>query len=281
MRQVLAVLAAALLAAPAAALQGAGVKLEAKLPGVGHSCEIRFESALDLDIVSKELGGTETLRNSSRVRTERFNQSVTEAPDAKTRTFKVVCAASTLQRSGTNVPVSTDKTALDGHTFWVTRGTGAGVKDETGSAATGEAAALGAWEDYGKLLPRTEVKTGDSWAVEELSALFSVGNLKDPQNSVKGKLDSVVGDIATLTYSGSVSGTTDEGYALTLTIGECRVIFDKAKGRPASFDFKGTLEASKKVMQGYIPPGGHKPREEVVGEARITSKKFTVMATYR
>jgi hypothetical protein len=281
MRQVLALVAAALLAAPAAALQGAGVKLEAKLPGVGHSSEVRVESALDLDIVSKELGGTETLRNSSRVRTEKFTQTVTEAPDAKTRVYKVACASSTLQRSGTNLPVQTDKTSLDGRTFWVTRGTNGSIKSETGEAAGADAASLGSWEDYGKLLPKTEVKSGDSWAVEDLSALFSAGNLKESRNDVKGRLDSVAGDNATLSFTGSVSGTTDEGYALTLTIVECRMVFDKAKGRPSSFDFKGSLEASKKVVQGYIPPGGHKPREETVGEAKITSKKFTVSVTYR
>ncbi len=259
-----------------------GVKLEAKAPAAGDKAEVQIESAVDLEVRVIDSSATPQVRTSSVIRTEKFTHSVTDV-SAKGSTLKVLCTSSTLQRSGTNTPLTTEKTELDGKTFWVVRAASNTVKNDDGSAAPAGAWSLGSWEDFGKLLPKNEVEIGATWPLEaaNLSGLIGAGNLGDVKSSITGKLDSVDGDRATLSFSGSVTGKSAEGFDVKLTLDECKMMFDKAKGRPQSFTVKATMEAVKKITQSVADPRAHKIKEEQIGEARIKSTKFEVTVTYR
>jgi hypothetical protein len=259
-----------------------GVRLEAKLPALNDRGEIQLESAVDLEIKTKDSSGNEQARTSSILRTEKFTQVVTEA-DGKNRTFKVSCASSSVQRSGTNVPVSTEKTEIDGKTYLLSRGATSRVLNEDGSAAPESTLTIGAWEDYGMLLPKNEVDAGSTWAVEgdDIAGLFGLGKLTDVKSAITGKVETLESEGVLLAYTGTLQAQTPEGFELKFTLDDCKMSFSRSRGRPTSIMLKATLEASKKVMQSYIPPGSSRPKEEQIGEASIKSRKFEVMVTYR
>ena len=261
-----------------------GVKLEAKAPAGGDKADVQIESAIDLEVRIQDSSDKDKpqVRTSSVLRAEKFSHIVSEASD-KGSTLKVQCTSSTLQRSGTNTPLTTEKTELDGKTFWVTRGASTTVKNDDGSAASAAAWSLGSWEDFGKLLPKGEVEIGATWAVDgtNLGGLLGAGNLGDLKSTVQGKLDAVDGDRATLSFTGNVTGRTAEGFEVKLTLDDCKMAFDKAKGRPQSFAVKATMEAVKKITQPVADPRAHKLKEEQIGEAKIKSSKFEVTVTYR
>lgn len=253
---------------------------------IGQTSTVTVESAADLDILVRD-GLGENRRVLSLVRKEKFSQEVTDVNEGRPKSVKVKVLASTLQRSGTDLPIEEKPTALAGQTFTSSRlGDGWMARDKTGGAPPIEAVHLGAWNEAYRLLPKDAPKAGDSWKADGkdfLSVLYPMG-----MSEATGQLDVTceAADAGTITvkFAGKLQGRPrDEAItrqAVEITAG--KLVFDVAKGRPASLALSGSVEAGMDQVDTYRKPGAPEGEEErrKIGEIFIRSTRLEVTFTF-
>lgn len=259
-----------------------GARLEAKRPGPGEKAVIEIRSTLELTATITDSSG-KTVRESSSVRSEKYSQEGVLGATPEEHVLRIACESSKVEHSGAGA-MQVEPTVLEGRSFTVIRNGGTRtLKNSDGTPVVTDADGVGSWEDFGSLLPSDEAKAGLKWNVDAaaLGGFFGVGNLGNNRTTLAGTIDKIEEGVATLSFQGSISGVTHEGFDLKVEVTACTMTFDVAKGRPTSFWLDGRMTGSKTVTQAYVPPGHHRPRQEEVGKVEIASKKFEVSISYK
>ena len=273
-------------ALPAQDMPAGAPKLAARAPAAGDRTEIRIESTFDLDIVTRSIQEAEagSTRQLNFVRTLECSQTVQEAQADGAATYRVVCGAAKLQRSGTNQAPVTEASVIENQSFVVTRTEkGRTVKDANGDPAHADAAGLGAWEDCLKLLPAGEPKEGATWTVDAaaIASFINIPDVPTPTGTFEAKLEKLADGRAVVAFSGTLEGKSVKGFDTKLKIAEGRLVFDLAKGRPVSLTVAGSLEASKDINQKVARPNELRQVDEKVGEVKVTTRKLEVKAEFK
>ena len=283
------ILAWMLFAAASAAQDGATsppAKLQIRPPTVGDRTEVKIESNVELNIVTKGLqeGDAEVVRQVTYVRTMECMQTVEAGAEGAAPNLRVLVATAKLQKSGTNIAPVTETSEIEAKTYIVSRNDkGRTVKADNGDPAPGDAAALGAWEDFAKLLPAGEPKEGATWSIDAaaISAIVTIPDLPAPTGTFDAKMESMADGKAVVFFSGTLAGKTAKGFNTTLKIGEGRLVFDTAKGRPSLLTISGSLEATKEIFQKVSRQKELRQVEERVGDVKVTSQKLEVKAEFK
>ena len=283
------ILAWTLLAAASAAQEVSSpptAKFQVRPLTVGDRTEIKIESNVELDIVTHSLQEPDhdIKRQLTYVRTMECLQTVEAAGEGAAPSLRVLVATAKLQRSGTNIAPITETSEIESKSYVVTRGDkGRAVKAENGEPAHGDAGGLGAWEDFAKLLPSGEPKAGATWTVDAaaISALVTIPDLPAPTGTFEAKMESLSEGKAVVFFTGTLKGKTAKGFDTELTIAEGRLVFDTAKGRPASLVITGSLKAKREISQKVSKQKELKQVDEVVGDVTITSRKLDVKAEFK
>lgn len=283
------ILAWMLLTAATAAQDGASTppaKLQVRPPTVGDRTEIKIESNIELNIVTKGMqeGDAEVTRQLTYVRTMECMQTVEAGAEGAAPNLRILVATAKLQRSGTNIAPVTETSEIEAKSYVVSRtDKGRTVKADNGDPAPGDAAALGAWEDFSKLLPEGEPKEGATWTIDAaaLSSLVSIPDLPAPTGTFDAKMESMADGKAVVFFSGTLTGKTVKGFNTTLKITEGRLTFDTAKGRPSLLTISGSLEATKEIFQKVSKQKELRQVEERVGDVKVTSQKLEVKAEFK
>src|SRR5688572_27133033 len=175
---------------------------------VGQTSTVSVESSVDMDILVRD-GLGENRRVLSLVRKEKFAQEVTELAEGKLRSVKVKVLASTLQRSGTDIPIEVKPTPMAGQVYASTKtGDGWAARDTTGGAPPIEAMHLGAWNEAFRLLPKEAPVAGTAWQVDGrdfLPVFFPMG-LAEAVGKLECVCEAVDGGKATIAFKGQVQG---------------------------------------------------------------------------
>jgi hypothetical protein len=284
-------LAFALIAAVSAGAQEtssppAPPKLEIRPLAAGERAEIKIESTFELDIETKSTQEPDapTKRQLSYARTLECSQIVQAGPEGASPTLRISVGTAKLQRSGTNIAPATESSEIENKTYLVTRTEkGRVVKAENGDPAPSDALALGAWEDFGALLPSGEAKEGATWTIDAaaISALVSIPDLVAPAGTFDAKIESLADGKAVVFFSGALKGKTTKGFDTTLEVTEGRLTLDTAKGRPTSLTVIGSLTATKDVFQKVVRQKELRQVDEKVGEVKVTSRKLEVKAEFK
>lgn len=253
---------------------------------VGQTSTVTVDSSMDLDIMVRD-GLGENRRVLSLVRKEKFSQEVTEVADGQVKAAKIKVLGSSLQRSGTDLPIEEKPTPLLGQTFTSNRtGDGWMARDKTGGAPPIEAIHLGSWNEAFRLLPKGDVKAGTNWQIEGrdfLPVLYPMG-----LGEATGKLDCTVeaadGAKATIQFKGLISGKArDESVTkLAIDIKTGTLVFDLQKGRPVSLRLSGSVEAGLDQVEVYRKPGAGENEEErrKVGEILVKSARLEAQLSF-
>lgn len=257
-----------------------------RAPAAGDKSEIKIESTFELDIVSHsdQDPDTKVTRQLTYARTLECSQVVQSVADNGAPTLRVSVSTARLQRSGTNIAPVTETSEIENQSYIVTKtDKGRAVKAESGEVAPMDAAGLGAWEDFSALLPKDEPKEGATWSVDAaaVAAIVSIPDLPTPTGTIEAKVESLADGKATVLFTGSLEGKTVKGFDTKLKITEGRLVFDMAKGRPASLTVTGSLEASKDIMQKVSRQKELRQVDEKVGSVTVTSRKLEVKAEFR
>ncbi|HKS17494.1 MAG TPA: hypothetical protein VJU16_09300, partial [Planctomycetota bacterium] len=205
------ILAWMLLTAATAAQDGASsppAKFQVRPPTVGDRTEIKIESNIELNIVTKGMqeGDAEVTRQLTYVRTMECMQTVEAGAEGAAPNLRILVATAKLQRSGTNIAPVTETSEIEAKTYVVSRNDkGRTVKADNGDPAPGDAAALGSWEDFSKLLPEGEPKEGATWTIDAaaLSSLVSIPDLPAPTGTFDAKMESMADGKAVVFFSGT------------------------------------------------------------------------------
>lgn len=282
-------LAFALIAMTASAQETASpapAKLEIRPLAAGERAEIKIESTFELDIETKSLQEPEApiKRQLSYARTLECSQVAQAGPEGGSPTLRISVSTAKLQRSGTNIAPATESSEIENKTYVVSRTEkGRVVKAENGDPAPSDAQALGAWEDFGALLPTGEAKEGATWTIDAaaVSALVSIPDLVTPTGTFDAKIESMADGKAVIFFSGSLKGKTTKGFDTTLEVTEGRLTIDTAKGRPTSLTVTGSLKATKEINQKVVRQKELRQVDEKVGDVTVTSRKLEVKAEFK
>jgi hypothetical protein len=281
-------LAFALIAAVLAAQEPASSppKTPVRAPAAGDRTEIKIESTIELDIVTRSLQESEAgqTRQLAYVRTMECTQIVQSIAEGGAPVWRVTVGAAKLQRSGTNMAPVTDASEIENKTYIIAKTEkGRVVKSENGDPAPGDALGLGAWEDFEKLLPMGEPKEGATWTVDSaaVAALISMPDLAAPTGMFEAKLESAADGKMTVFFSGALEGKTSKGFDTKLKVAEGRLVFDMAKGRPVSLAITGSLEAKKDINQKVARTKELRQVDEKVGDVEVKSRKLEVKAEFK
>jgi hypothetical protein len=220
------ILAWMLFAAASAAQDGATsppAKLQIRPPTVGDRTEIKIESNVELNIVTKGMqeGDAEVVRQVTYVRTMECMQTVEAGAEGAAPNLRVLVATAKLQKSGTNIAPVTETSEIEAKTYIVSRNDkGRTVKADNGDPAPGDAVALGAWEDFAELLPAGEPKEGATWTIDAaaISAIVTIPDLPAPTGTFDAKMESMADGKAVVFFSGTLTGKTAKGFNTTLKI---------------------------------------------------------------
>ena len=253
---------------------------------VGQATTVTVESSADLDILVRD-GLGENRRVLSLVRKEKFSQEVTEVADGKPKSVKVKVLSSTLQRSGTDLPIEVKPTPLAGQSFSSSRlGDGWMARDKTGGAPPIEAVHLGAWNEASRLLPKDAPKAGDSWKVdgrEFLPVLYPMG-MSDATGQLEVSCEAADAGKITVNFTGKLQGRPrDESITRQVVeIKAGKLVFDVAKGRPASMSISGLVETGLDQVDTYRRPGAADGEEErrKIGEIFVKSARLEITFTF-
>jgi hypothetical protein len=262
-------------------------KLEVRAPAAGDRTEVKIESTFELDVETKsnqDEPGVKSVRQLSYVRTVECSQVVQSAQEGQVPTFRITVNAAKLQKSGTNMAPATEASEMESKSFVVTRtDKGRVVKAENGDPAPADAAGLGAWEDFGSLLPKGEPKEGESWKVDAaaVAALISIPDLPVAAGTFDAKVESLADNKLVVFFTGAIEGKTAKGFDMKLTVKEGRLTFDVAKSRPASLAIVGELVGMKEIHQKVSRQRELRQIEEKVGEVRVTSRKLEVKVEFK
>ena len=257
------------------------------LQAVGQTSTVNVESSIDMDIMVRD-GLGENRRVMSLVRKEKFAQEVTELAEGKPRSVKVKVLASTLQRSGTDMPIEVKPTPMAGQVFASTR-TGEGwlARDMTGGAPPIEAMHLGAWNETYRLLPKEAPTAGANWQVEgkDFLAVFYPMGLAEAVGKLDCTCEAVADGKATITFKGQIQGRAkDEAVTkLAVDVKAGKLVIDIAKGTPVSLSVSGSIESGLDQVEVYRKPAAAGIVEEErrkVGEIAVKSAKLEVTITF-
>ncbi len=250
----------------------------------GDSATVSVESSIDLEIQVRD-GSGEVTRLLSLVRRETFEQEVLAAAEGLASSVRVKVVSSTLQKSGTDVLLEDKPTALQGQTYISTRGASGWVaKDDTGGAAPAGGATLGAWNDAGRLLPKTGLTANVQWDVEatQVVALITPAGVKEATGKLSCTCQSLEGNKASVVFSGLVTGRGKDDAQVTLTIKTGRLEYDLSKGRPTMLSISGSFESILSIEDVYRKPGVDSTEERrKIGEIAIRSRKLEAVFTFK
>jgi hypothetical protein len=255
-------------------------------PAPGDRSEIKIESTFELDIVSSsdQDPDAKVTRQLTYARTLECSQVVQSVAENGVPTLRVSVSTARLQRSGTNIAPVTETSEIESQSYIVTKtDKGRVVKAESGDVAPLDASGLGAWEDFSALLPKDEPKEGATWTVDAaaIAAIVSIPDLPTPTGTIEAKVESIADGKTTVLFTGSLEGKTVKGFDTKLKVSEGRLVFDMAKGRPASFSVTGSLEATKDITQKVSRQKELRQVDEKVGSVTVTSRKLEVRAEFR
>ena len=254
---------------------------------VGQTSTVNVESSVDMEILVRD-GLGENRRVLSLVRKEKFAQEVTELAEGKARSVKVKVLGSTLQRSGTDMPIEVKPTALAGQVFASTRtGEGWTARDSTGGAPPIEAMNLGAWNEAHRLLPKDAPTAGAAWQVDgrDFLPVFYPMGLAEAVGKLECVCEAVDGGRATITFKGQIQGRAkDEAVTkLAVDVKAGRLVYDLAKNHPVSLSVSGSIESGLDQVEVYRKPAAAGVIEEErrkVGEISVKSAKLEVTITF-
>ena len=257
------------------------VKLEPKYAS-GDKATVVSESTLDVEIASKDGEGEKT-RRLTVSRHEEFSQELMEVASGKPRMLRVKCTKAALQKSGTNMNPTDMTSPIEGQTYDVTFGEGTSVKTLTGDPAPAEGEMVGSWMDLVRLLPGKDVKVGDAWEVEakNLGATLWIGNISEIGGKIQCKLESHADGKATISFKGSVTGKTNDGFESKFTVAAGSYVFDTAGGRSASYSMSGELEMTKKVVEKFRKPDSYEDEYRELGWITVKSKKLEAKVEFK
>jgi len=281
-------LALALIAAAGAPQDGASTppKVVAKAPAAGDRTDVKIESTIELEIEasSNQEGEPKQTRQLSYARTLECSQVVQSIAEGGVPTWRVTIGAAKVQRSGTNIAPVTESSEIENKTYIVTRGEkGLVVKSESGDPTPADASGLGAWEDFGKLLPTGDAKEGQTWQVDAatITALISVPDVAAPTGTFEAKVESSVEGKLTVFFSGELKGKTSKGFDTSLKVAEGRLVYDTAKNRPLSMSVTGSLTAEKPINQKVAKAKELRQVDEPVGVVKVKTSKLEVKAEFK
>ncbi|HEU4339817.1 MAG TPA: hypothetical protein VFS19_07090 [Planctomycetota bacterium] len=281
-------LALALIAVAAAPQDGGSPppKVEAKAPAAGDRTDVKIESTIELEIEasSNQEGEPKQTRQLSYARTLECSQVVQSVADGGVPTWRVTVGSAKVQRSGTNIAPVTETSEIENKSYIITRGEkGRVVKAENGDPTPADASGLGAWEDFGKLLPAGEAKEGATWQVDAatITALISIPDVAAPTGTFDAKVESSVEGKLTVFFSGELKGKTAKGFETSLKVAEGRLDYDSAKNRPVSLAITGSLTAEKPLTQKVSKAKELRQVDEAVGTVKVKTSKLEVKAEFK
>ncbi|HYE99102.1 MAG TPA: hypothetical protein VEJ18_09345 [Planctomycetota bacterium] len=253
----------------------------------GDRMTVGVESVLDLEITVRD-GVGENRRLLSLVRKEKFSQEATEVAEGRPTAARIQVVASTLQRSGTDVPIEEQPTPLAGKTFVSRRAADGWVaQDPQGGAAPIEGASLGGWNELWRLLPASEPKAGTSWTVDgrEIIPLLHPMGLAEASGKLECTAKSVEGGRVTVQFKGGVQGRPRDEAAtrLSFSISEGTLVYDLGKGRPVSLTLSGAVEAALDQVDVFRKPVSKTESEEErrkIGEILVRSTQLRASFTF-
>lgn len=251
----------------------------------GDKVTVTVESSIDLEINVRDGSGTgESLRLLSLGRRETFEQEVLAAQEGMATQARIRVVSSTLQRSGTDIILEDKPTAIAGQTYTATRGPAGWVaRDEEGGAAPAEGASLGAWNDAGRLLPKTGLVANGQWDVDaaQLVGLISPAGVREAGGKLSCTCQSLEGNKAAVLFTGAIAGKGKDDAMVTLNVAAGRLEYDLSKGRPTFFSISGSFESLLSIEDVYRKPGADSVEERrKIGEIQVKSKKLSVSFTF-
>jgi hypothetical protein len=254
---------------------------------VGQNATVSVDSNVDMEILVRD-GLGENRRVLNLVRKEKFAQEITEVADGQPRSIKVRVLASTLQRSGTDMPIEVKPTALQGKTFASTKsGEGWMARDLQGGAPPIEAMHLGGWNEVARLLPKDAPAAGAQWAVEGrdfLSVLYPMG-LAEAVGKLDCACESADGGKAVITFKGQIQGRPkDEAVTrLVMDIKAGKLVYDVNAKKPVSITVSGNLDSTLDQVEVYRKPGAVGANEEErrkIGEILVKNAKIELTIAF-
>jgi len=254
---------------------------------VGQSSTVSVDSNVDMEILVRD-GLGENRRVLNLVRKEKFAQEVTEVSEGLARSVKVKVLASTLQRSGTDMPIEVKPTALQGKVFASTKsGDGWTARDLQGGAPPIEAMHLGAWNEVVRLLPKDAPAANAQWAVEGrdfLSVFYPMG-LAEAVGKLDCVCESVDGGKAVIAFKGQIQGRPkDESITrLVMDVKAGKLVYDVNAKKPVSVSILGQLNSALDQVEVYRKPGSAGANEEErrkVGEILVKDAKVELTIAF-
>jgi hypothetical protein len=252
----------------------------------GDKLTVSVDSELDLEIEVRD-GTGESKRVLNVTKKEKFAQEVLEASEGRVRAVRLKCLSSTIQKSGTDTPISAAQpTSLNGVTFTAMRSpAGWSVKDADGSTPMTEGQSLGTWNDATRLLPPGEAKVGATWDVDarDVLGLIAPTSIRDGQGKIACTCSAADGGRVTVSFKGSVNGKArDEAVVnLDLTIASGELIYDLSKGRPVSIKMSGSVQTLYDMVDVFRRPTDDQQEERrKVGEIVVKSRRMEAVFTF-
>ena len=245
----------------------------------GDKAMVSVESTIDLEITVRDGRAGENQRDLSLVRRETFEQEVLAADGGLASSVRLKVVSSTLQKSGTDTLLEEKSTPLAGQTYTCLREQGAWIaKDAENGPAPAEGAALGAWNDAGRLLPKSGLAAGGQWEVEaaDVLALISPAGVREATGKLACTCKSLDGTKASISFTGGLTGKARNDARVTLTINAGVMEYDLSKGRLTTLSISGSFESNLSVEDEYRKPGVEGQIEKrKVGEISVKSRKLT------
>jgi hypothetical protein len=246
----------------------------------GAKTVVNASSTMEVEIVIRDGSGEQTrLLNVSR--SEKLSQEVLRAAEGRATAVRVQVLASTTQKSGTDLPVERKSTALEGRTYTAERSAeGWNAVDADGNAAPAEGRGLGAWNDYGVLLPKEGLKAGAEWRVEarDLLALVSPAGIREGAGAVTCACRAHDDRGTSIEFRGTVSGKAKDDSTVTLTVQLGRL--ELAGGRPKLFSITGVFNSSLDIVEVWRNPATQEEEKRKVGELSVRSRKLEAAFTF-
>ncbi len=246
---------------------------------------ISVDSSMELETVIRD-GKGESIRHLTLNRKEKFKQRKIDS-----KSVKIECLSSTLQKSGNDAALEDKPTSLAGQTYVATRtDVGWSASDADGGAPPVEGQNLGAWNGLSALLPPGgEPKAGDKWTVEakELLPLIFPTSIRDASGKLEVSCESVEGGKAGILFTGQITGRSkDEMQAqMSLAIKTGRLTWDLTRKAPVSLLFSGEFKSDMDIVDVVRKPGtgtsiNNEEERRKLGEISIHSTKMEMSLSF-
>lgn len=261
----------------------AALLLAVQSVSVGDTMTISVDSTIELDIVIRD-GKGETTRNLLLVRSEEFAQEVLEVAGGAPRVVRIRCVSSTLERSGTGIPLDKQPTALAGLTFTATRrAKGWDVVDSAKRAAPAAGKALGSWNEISRLLPADGLSAGKEWTVQgdDVRALIFPSAVKESVGELECICESLEDGQASILMKGHLQGKGTDGSTINVLVGAARLLYDVTRKRPLSLNITGGVVSSLDIVDEYREANSNEVQERKVGEINVKSRRMEAVFTFK